>query len=252
MNWQVTLFLWVFRPALGLIILAGLFLSWVLKKKLSSVVFLKKLIFSYILLLILFALGTSFLNAWLWSQNPVSHYLLPPYTSITYILRYSWQHYFFGPVVTILFAGLTFAGIYFLNKKFENRFFYKEEKYLAALGILATAWPNCLLFLILVLFLGVIFHLFRIVFSSFIPKGARDIFFRDHPQPSGQGVAEGDERGEDLRERARWASERVEGNISRVPLRLSLLYFWLPVALLILLLGGIMSKYIPFLSQLKI
>jgi len=210
MNWLVTLFLWVFRPALGLIILAGLFLSWVLKKKLPSVVFLKKLIFSYILLLILFALGTSFLNAWLWSQNSVSHYLLPPYTSITYILRYSWQHYLFEPVAIIIFAWLIFAGICFLNKKFENRFFYKEEKYLAALGILATAWPNCLLFLILVLFLGVLFHLFRIVFSSFLPKGARDTSFLTNPPHQ---------------------------------TRLSLLYFWLPVALLVLLLGGIISKY---------
>lgn len=218
MNWQVTLFLWVFRPAVGLIILAGLLLYWVLKKKLPSVVFLKKLIFSYILLLILFALRTSFLNAWLWSQNPISSYLLPPHTPLEYILHYSWQHYLFEPVVSILFALAIYEGIYFLNKKFENRFFYKEEKYLAALGILATAWPNCLLFLILVLFLGVISHLFRIVFSSFLQEGA---------------------------------SERVEENISRVSLRLSLLYFWLPVALLILLLGGIIDKYIP-INQFRI
>ena len=235
MNWFVFFLLAIFRPALGLIILAGLLLYWILKKKLPKEKFLKVITYIFSGAIIFQSIFSTILNWWLWSKQGITQQLLPPHTSITYVLKYSWQHYWFEPVIVIFAAIIVFFSIYFLNKKFENRLFYDEEKYLAALGILATGWPNCLIYLSLVLFLGVIFHLLI---------KASDVVFRSHPQPSGHGVAEGDERGEDISKRARWASERAEKNISRAYIRLSLLYFWLPCALLVLLLGDIINKYI--------
>jgi len=246
MNWLVSFVLAVLRPALGLIILAGLFLYWVLKHKLPKEKSLKIVFFSFAGIIIFQSILSTSLNYWLWSQELISQQLLPPHSPISYVLKYSWQHYWFEPIITILFSFVVFLGIYLFNKKFEENLFYDEEKYLAAIGILATGWPNCLIFLCLVLFSGIIFHLFNIVFLFFrdIFIKPRDFIFRSHPQPSGHGVAEGDERGEDISERARWASERAEKNISRGYFRLSLLYFWLPCALLVLLLGDIISKYI--------
>jgi len=195
MNWFIGFLFEVLRPALGLIILVGLLLYWILKKKLLKEKFLKLILYIFSGVIIFQSVFSTILNWWLWSQQGLTQRLLPPHSPISYVLKYSWQHYWFESIITILTAVIVFFGIYFLNKKFEKNLFYNEEKYLAALGILATGWPNCLIFLSLVLFLGVILHLISFLFN----KG---------------------------------------GN------RLSLLYSWIPCALLVLLLNDIINKYI--------
>ena len=195
MNWFVSFLLTILRPALGLIILAGLLLYWILKKKLLKEKFLKLILYIFSGVIIFQSVFSTILNWWLWSQQGFTQQLLPPYSSISYVLKYSWQHYWFESIVTIITAAIVFFGIYFLNKKFEKNLFYNEEKYLAALGILSVGWPNCLIFLCLVLFLGVALHLISFIFNK-----RRN--------------------------------------------RLSLFYFWIPCALLTLLLSDIINKYI--------
>ena len=186
---KLNLILTYFSPAISFVLITVLLLFQILKKRLPSLKTLGNLIKIFISVLIIFAIFFSVLNYFAWKQNDVSKHLLPPFTPIIYVLHYSWQHYFFASIVTIIFALIVFWGIKSLNKKFNKTFFYDEEPYLAALGILATGWPNCLIFLCLVLLLGVTAHFI-------IQKG-----------------------------------------------RLPLLYFWLPCALLVLLLSGIISKY---------
>jgi len=195
MNWFVSFLYTILRPALGLIILVGLLLYWVLKRKLPEEKFLKLVVRIFSGIIVFQSVFFTILNWWLWSQQGLTQRFLPPHNPISYVLRYSWQHYWFESIVTIIAATIVFFGIYFLNKKFEKNLFYNEEKYLAALGILAVGWPDCLIFLCLVLFLGVILHLISFLFN----KGRN---------------------------------------------RLSLLYFWIPCALLILLLSDIINKYI--------
>ena len=195
MNWFVSFLLVILRPVLGLIILAGLLLYWILKKKLPKEKFLKLVVYIFSGVIIFQSVFFTILNWWFWSQQGITQRLLPPHSPINYVLKYSWQHYWFESIVTIITAIIVFFGIYFLNKKFEKNLFYDEEKYLAALGILAVGWPDCLIFLCLVLFLGVVLHLISFLFN----KGR-----------------------------------------SRLPL----LYFWIPCALLILLLSDIINKYI--------
>ena len=209
MNWLVNFLLTIFRPALGLIILAGLFLYWVLKHKLPKEKSLKIVFFSFAGIIIFQSILSTSLNYWLWSQELISQQLLPPHSPISYVLKYSWQHYWFEPIITILFSFVVFLGIYLFNKKFEENLFYKEERYLAGLGVLATGWPNCLIFLSLVLCLGIVFHLLNILF----------FFFREKFKKSNK-------------------------NTLQVSIRLSLLYFWIPCALLILLFSDIINRYI--------
>ena len=199
MNWFVKLILDIFCPALGLIILAGLLIFWFFQKKLPKEKYLKIIFCGFSVIIIIYSLVLTILNYKTWSQNPISQRLLPPHNSIFYFLQYCWQHYWFESIVTILFALLIFWAIYLLNKKFDQAFFYDEERYLAGLGILITGWPNCLIYLSLVLFLGIIFHFLVLVFNFF--KNVKNI-------------------------------------------RLSLIYFWLPCALLVLLLSDIIGKYI--------
>jgi len=195
MNWIVSFLYVILRPALGLIILAGLLIYWVLKKKLLKEKFLKLILYIFSSVIIFQSVFSTILNWWLWFQQGITQRLLPPHSPISYVLKYSWQHYWFESIITIITAVIVFFGIYSLNKKFEENLFYNEEKYLAALGILAVGWPNCLIFLCLVLFLGVVCHLISFLFN----KGRN---------------------------------------------RLPLLYFWIPCALLILLLSDIINKYI--------
>jgi len=182
--------------------------------------FLKVIFFSFTGIIILRSFVLTFLNYWFWSQELISQWLLPPHSPISYVLKYSWQHYWFEPIVTILIAFIVFLGIYLFNKKFEGNLFYKEERYLAGLGILATGWPSCLVFLSLVLFSGIIFHLFNILFLFAKQKY--------------------------------WMKNQVEKNkLSFDNIRLSLLYFWLPCALLILLFSDIINRYVG-ISQFNI
>jgi hypothetical protein len=220
MNWLAIFLFSILRPALGLIILAGLLIYWILKKKLPKKKILKFFFFSFISVIVLRSCILSSLNWWLWSQQLITRWLLPPYAPVSYILKYSWQHYWLEPIISILIAFIVFLGIYLFNKKFEGNLFYKEERYLAGLGVLATGWPSCLVFLSLVLFSGIIFHLFNILFLFAKQKY--------------------------------WMKNQFEENKLRFDnIRLSLLYFWLPCALLILLFSDIINRYVG-ISQFNI
>jgi len=215
MNWFVSFLFATLRPALGLIILAGLLIYSVFKKRLPKEKFLKLSFYIFSGTIILQSILFTILNWWLWSQQGITQQLLPPHSPVNYVLKYSWQHYWFESIITIFAATFVFFGIYFLNKKFEKNIFYNEEKYLAGLGILATGWPNCLIFLCLVLFLGIFFHLIFLCFNVNKMRGREDTV------------------------------QLFE------PFRLSFLYFWLPCALLILLLSDIINRYI-LINQLNI
>jgi len=216
MDWLSIFLFSILRPVLGLIILAGLLIYWIVKRELPQEKFLRTIFFVFIGAIIIRSFSLMFLNYWLWSQELISQRFLPPYTPISYFLKYSWQNYWFEPVVSVLLAFIVFWGIYLFNKKFEENLFYKEERYLAGLGVLATGWPNCLIFLSLVLCLGIVFHLLNILF----------FFFREKFKKSNK-------------------------NTLQVSIRLSLLYFWIPCALLILLFSDIINRYIG-ISQFNI
>jgi hypothetical protein len=243
MNWFANFLLAIFRPALGLIILAGLLLYWVLNKKLPQEKFLRIIFFGFTGIIIIHSLVLAALNYWLWKGQLITQQLLPPYSPISYVLGYSWQHYWFESTITIIAAVIIFFGIYFLNKKFENNLFYDEEKYLAALGILATGWPNCLIYLCLVLFLGIFSHLIFILFD--LIRGANNSLRKVSRRLSGQGSSERSEReNEAERQTAISSPGKSTASFRANYLRLSLLHFWLPCALLVLLLSGIINRYI--------
>jgi len=254
MNWFVGFLIAIFRPALGLIILAGLLVYWVLRKELPKENFLKLITYIFSGAIIFQSSLSTILNWWFWSKQGITKVLLPPHSPITYVLKYSWQHYWFEPVVIIFAAIIVFFSIYFLNKKFENQLFYNEEKYLAALGILATGWPNCLIYLSLVLFLGVISHFLFLCFNSIKQRRRQgDVVEKTVAQAERAWSPTIGRRSEAELERSDLAGggHSVFSNQLSEPFRFSLLYLWLPCALLVLLLGGIINKYI-IINQLVI
>lgn len=219
-------------------------LIWQFKKKLFSNKFLKFISIILSLLILFIALLKTIANYFVWLNHPFSKNLLPPYTPITYFVRYSFQHYFFAPIVTIIFAYFIFWIIFKFNQKFEKTFFYEEEPYLSAMGILSVGWPNCLFYLSLVLLLGVISHLFFIVFNFILlilkkRKKLKNI------QEGNEQVLNKQSRAEDEVERqfVISSSEELGASFRLNYLRLSLLYFWLPCALLVLIISDIISKW---------
>ncbi len=76
------------------------------------------------------------------SAGPPASYFLPPYQSWSYVFGYHFTR--FGLKYIISLAG----GLFFLlsakalNKKYEERFFEKEELYLGALAIFLTGTPG--------------------------------------------------------------------------------------------------------------
>ena len=244
MPFKLVLILNYFRPAINFLLVTGLLLFQIFKKRLPSLKTLSNLIKIFIIFLIIFAFLSSVINYFAWKQNDVSKHLLPPYTPIGYFLKYILQHFFFKAIVLILFSLAVFLGIEFLNRKFNNQFFYDEEPYLAVLGILATGWPNCLIYLTLVLFLGVFTHFIILCFYQIINRRAKRGSLRNAQTAERAGILSEAKKSE-----AVCASSKIHagdfGTFSKAsPFRLSLLYFWLPCALLVLLLGGIISKYI--------
>ena len=88
MNWFVSFLLVIFRPALGLIILAGLLLYWVFKKELLKEKFLKLVIYIFSGVIIFQSVFSTILNWWLWSQQGLTQRFLPPHNPISYVLKY--------------------------------------------------------------------------------------------------------------------------------------------------------------------
>ena len=253
MNWFVSFLFAILRPALGLIILAGLLLYWVLKKKFPQENFLKFIIYIFSGAIIFQSIFSTILNWWLWSKQGITQQLLPPHSPIAYVLKYSWQHYLFEPVITILSALIIFKIITSLNKKFNNVFFYDEEPYLASFGILVTGWPNCLIYLSSVLVLGILFHFLFLCFNFNKRRRRGDVVEKTVAQAERAWSPTIGRRSEAELERSDLAGvgHSVFSKQLSEPFRLSLLYFWLPCALLVLLLSGIISKYIT-INQLVI
>ena len=250
---KLNLILTYFSPAISFVLITVLLLFQILKKRLPSLKTLGNLIKIFISVLIIFAIFFSVLNYFAWKQNDVSKHLLPPFTPIIYVLHYSWQHYLFEPTVTILFAFIVFKIIASLNKKFNNVFFYDEEPYLASFGILVTGWPNCLIYLSSVLVLGILFHFLFLCFNFNKRRRRGDVVEKTVAQVERAWSPTIGRRSEAELERSDLAGvgHSVFSKQLSEPFRLSLLYFWLPCALLVLLLGDIISKYIT-INQLVI
>lgn len=228
------------------ILLVIFLLSIQLFKKEKFLNLLKIFLIIILILNILVALTKTLATYFSWKSDSLSKHLLPPDASISYFLGYSFLHYFFALLITILFALLVFFSLKKFNQKFEETFFYDEEPYLASFSILTVGWPNCLIYLILILFLGVLFH-----FVLYLGRGLACLLSRSHRSPDELGSRQRRDRQDEIQRLRAAGARRPRSCETNKPIRLSLLYFWLPCALLVLLLNDIISKW-PLIQYFKI
>lgn len=120
---------------------------WFSRKQLPQARVLWKMLLILSLLFLLHALLLSALQYSLWAKSSPSKFFLPPYTPITYFLKYAFYH-FFARTVAVLIASLAVGGVFwFANRDYQERFMEPYEIPLFVLGGISVGWPNFFLYL---------------------------------------------------------------------------------------------------------
>lgn len=79
----------------------------------------------------------------LWRDSgPPSSFFVPPYRSPLYVINYHFIRFGIYYLISFAAAFAFLFGTKYLNKKFDERFFEKEEPYLGALSIFLLGHPQ--------------------------------------------------------------------------------------------------------------
>jgi len=128
---------------------------------------LKYIFLTSLFLIFILLFYQSFKQYQFWSQNEISKHLLPPYQSINYFIFYVATRFFVPYLISLVVAILFFFAAQFLNKKYEERFFYPEEYYLGALAIFLMGHPGWLFYLIFLIFIYLLIHLYSLLITHY-------------------------------------------------------------------------------------
>lgn len=93
-----------------------------------------------------------------WSGVEPSKFLLPPYQSIDYFIKYVGARLFAPYIISLSAAILFLFATKKLNKKYEERFFEPEELWLGALSLFLIGWPAAFFYFIGLILIYLIIH----------------------------------------------------------------------------------------------
>lgn len=137
--------------ALPLLLLAAVLIYW-LKKGEIKLRWVNTGIFSMLAVFVVTGAYYTIATYGLWASDPFSQYLLPPHTSISYFLRYSFFHFWLNYAIIIMLSLAWAFTLWAINKLSKRNFLDKTDIYLAFLASLAAGWPNFVF--LLVIFFG--------------------------------------------------------------------------------------------------
>ena len=113
----------------------------------------------------------AFQQYYLWKNNEISQFLLPPYQSLDYFVFYA-RTRFFNAYLLSLLIGLGFLwGAKKINQKYEERFFEPIEPYLLATSIFIVGHPLWLFYMIILLTLYLFINSLFTIHNSLFKKG---------------------------------------------------------------------------------
>jgi uncharacterized protein YacL len=156
----------LFNPTIAFISMAGLILYWIIKKRPASLKITKITFWTVLCSLIFQSLYLSILHLILWYNTPWGRALMPPVNPWSYSLHYVFVQYCKRNVFTIVGALLFMFIAYWFNKKYNEKFFYKEEIYLMGLSMLCNPWPGLIVLLIIVLFTSLIIQIVNLFLTK--------------------------------------------------------------------------------------
>jgi hypothetical protein len=128
---------------------------------------LKKLSWLYFIWLLIgatlfFDLFLSILQYFVWQNSEFSRFVLPPYQSWGYFLRYILMKFWVADILVFL-PALVFYAVLSLFKKYRNEIITKEDLSLTLLLCLLVGWPQTIIFIFLFLILTVLFTSINII-----------------------------------------------------------------------------------------
>ena len=135
--------------------------------------FFPALVLAVNLYFIMKGLVFSYLTYKLWSGNPISRFLIPPYKSLDYFSHYAFFHFFKSYWFSLVFFGTLFFLMKVANHFVKGRFFEENEPWIAGTGIFLVGWPANLVWFLSVIILGVFGHLAKIIFFR---RSAKELF----------------------------------------------------------------------------
>lgn len=102
----------------------------------------------------------------IWRNNGLSKFLLPPYRDISYFANYALSR-FLGNGLIALLAALGFIWIARrLNQKSKGKFFYPEEIWIGGTAIFLSGNPGWLLYLLILFGVYLLAHVFSRLFRG--------------------------------------------------------------------------------------
>ena len=132
--------------------------------------FLKKisvrnLIFFVIGGTIFFDLFLSFLQYFVWLNSDFSRFFLPPYTSVNYILQYTFNHYCLADILAIFTAALLYL-ILMISRKYKEQVINLADIHIIFLTCLLLGWPKLLIFIPLFFMIALLDKAINLILSS--------------------------------------------------------------------------------------
>lgn len=99
----------------------------------------------------------SYMQYGVWRDNEFSKFFLPPHQDWSYFFLYVGARFFAPYAISLLAALLFFFSAIFANRRFHERFFSKEEPFLAALSLFLVGHPAWLVYfgLVIVVYLAI-------------------------------------------------------------------------------------------------
>ncbi len=147
------------NPVIGFLTLAGLTSLWLINKKPPAVQIILKTIYLNLFFIVFKAVYSTIINYWAWSQSPTTSFFL----EIPYLIKFSFNHYWLIPLITVFSAFIIYKTTKIINQRFEERFFYDQEPYLIALGIILSPWPWLIIFIVCVVLVLLVLQLINLI-----------------------------------------------------------------------------------------
>jgi hypothetical protein len=108
----------------------------------------------------------SYLQYLTWKMTSLGQLLLPPHESILYFIQYVGWRFFSPAFVVFLFSFLFIFVAKSMNKKGGERFFEKDEIYIAALAIVNAGYPQILVFFVSFAFIFLIINIISTIIQG--------------------------------------------------------------------------------------
>ncbi len=102
----------------------------------------------------------------IWKVSGIAQLLLPPHQPIRYFIQYAITHFWTASMIAFAAALLALVAAKLLNRKFQERFFFPDEPWLFATGILLAGHPGWIFYVIVVCAAFLLFSILSSIVSG--------------------------------------------------------------------------------------